>query len=293
LELTNTVMSKRKLLKLVEDGIVDGWDDPRLPTICGLRRRGYTKDSILDFCERIGVAKKKSTVDYALLEHCVREDLKIKAPRIMAVTDPVKVVITNYPENQEEMVEIPNNPENPEMGTRQVVFTRELYIEREDYMENPPKKYFRMYPGNEVRLMGAYIVKCEKGVYDDAGNLIEIHCTYDPETKSNSGNSTRKVKGTLHWVSAAYGVPLEVRSYKPIFTTYEEDGEVKEVFNENSLTIQHGFAEPEITRTKLGDGKFQFVRRGYYCIDTKDSKEGHLVVNETVALKSSYKPPTA
>ena len=288
LELTDTVMSKRYLKRLVDEGKVDGWDDPRMPTISGFRRRGFTPESIRDFCERIGVAKKKSVVDYALLEHCIREDLKLKCNRVMAVIDPLKVTITNYPEDKVEYLTIENNQENEAMGTREVPFTRELYVDREDFMEVPAKKYFRLFPGNEVRLKGAYFITCNEVVKDESGNITELLCTYDPLTKSGAGLSERKVKGTIHWVSAKFGVPCEARFYDHIYKEVEnpETGEVEEVFNENSLTVKPCIVEPSVKDAKPGE-KFQFLRHGYFCVDTKSNG---LVFNETVNMKSSYKP---
>ena len=292
LNLTHTVMSKRKLRKLVEDGIVDGWDDPRMPTISGLRRRGYTPESIKDFCDRIGVAKTNSTVDIALLEHCIREDLKLKEARIMAVLKPIKVVITNYPEGQVEMLEVENNQENPEMGTRQVPFSREIYIEQDDFMEEPPKKFFRLSPGKEVRLKSAYIIKCEEVIKDEAtGAIIELRCTYDPQTKSGSGFTERKVKGVLHWVSIAHAVKADVRIYDHIFQDESEDeGDMDGMnLNPNSLEVLESYVEPELSNVEPGS-RFQFVRNGFFCADTKDSTTEKPVFNRIVSLKSSYKP---
>ncbi|MBZ4646748.1 MAG: Glutaminyl-tRNA synthetase [Clostridia bacterium] len=296
LELTNTVMSKRKLRKLVEEGYVDGWDDPRMPTISGLRRRGYTPEAIKDFCERIGVAKRISTVDIALLEHCIREDLKLKEPRMMAVLRPLKVVITNYPEGQVEYLEVENNQENPEMGYRKVPFSRVIYIEQDDFMENPPKKFFRLSPGNEVRLKNAYFIKCQEVIKDEkTGEIIELHCTYDPQTKSGSGFTERKVKGTLHWVSAAHAVKAEVRLYDHLFLEEDQAGEVDSIamdgmnLNPKSLEILESYVEPALAEFKPGS-RFQFVRQGYFCIDTKDTAGDKLVFNRIVSLKSSYKP---
>ncbi len=294
LELTNTVMSKRKLRKLVEEGYVDGWDDPRMPTISGLRRRGYTPEAIRDFCARIGVAKNNSTVDIALLEHCVRDDLKVKKPRIMAAVKPLKVVITNYPGDKVEYLEVENNQECPEMGTREVPFSRELYIEKADFMENPPKKYFRLFPGNEVRLKNAYFIKCEEVIKDENGEVIELHCTYDPETKSGSGFTGRKVKGTIHWVSAKYAVKAEVRLYDHLFLEEEQAQDVESFeldgmkLNKNSLEVVEGFVEPSIKEGKPGE-KYQFIRDGYYCIDSVDTTNEKLVINRIVSLKSSFK----
>ena len=288
--LTNVVTGKRYIKKLVEDGIVDGWDDPRLVTIAALRRRGYTPESLRMFVDLVGVSKANSSVDYAMLEYCIREDLKLKRPRMMAVLDPVKLVIDNYPEGQTEMLSIPNNLENPEMGEREVPFSRELYIEREDFMENPPKKYFRLFPGNEVRLMGAYFVTCTGFEKDENGNVTEIHCTYDPETKSGSGFTGRKVKGTIHWVSAPTAGKVECRLYENIVD--EEKGKLNEDgtlnLNPNSKTITTAYVEPKLMAAKPYDS-FQFMRNGYYCVDCKDSKEGQPVYNRIVSLKSSFK----
>ena len=288
--LTNVVTGKRYIKKLVEDGIVDGWDDPRLVTIAALRRRGYTPEALRMFVELVGVSKANSSVDYAMLEYCIREDLKLKRPRMMAVLDPVKLIIDNYPEGQTEMLSIPNNLENPEMGEREVPFSRELYIEREDFMENPPKKYFRLFPGNEVRLMGAYFVTCTGFEKDENGNVTEIHCTYDPETKSGSGFTGRKVKGTIHWVSAPTAGKVECRLYENIVD--EEKGKLNADgtlnLNPNSKTITTAYVEPKLMETKAYDS-FQFMRNGYYCVDCKDSKEGQPVYNRIVSLKSSFK----
>ena len=290
--LTNVVTGKRYIKKLVEDGIVDGWDDPRLVTIAALRRRGYTPESLRMFVDLVGVSKANSSVDYAMLEYCIREDLKLKRPRMMAVLDPVKLVIDNYPEGQIEMLSIPNNLENPEMGEREVPFSRELYIEREDFMENPPKKYFRLFPGNEVRLMGAYFVTCTGFEKDENGNVTEIHCTYDPETKSGSGFTGRKVKGTIHWVSAPTAGKVECRLYENIVD--EEKGKLNADgtlnLNPNSKTITTAYVEPKLMEAKAYDS-FQFMRNGYYCVDCKDSKEGQPVYNRIVSLKSSFKLP--
>ena len=292
LYLTNVVTGKRYIKKLVEEKIVDGWDDPRLVSIAALRRRGYTPESIQKFVELCGISKANSSVDYAMLEYCIREDLKMKRPRMMAVLDPVKVVIDNYPEGQVEYLPVDNNLENPELGSREVPFTRELYIEREDFMEEPPKKYFRMFPGNEVRLMNAYFVKCTDYITDENGKVTEIHCTYDPETKSGSGFTGRKVKGTIHWVCAEECVDAEVRLYENIVDeekgVYNEDGSLN--LNPNSLTIlPECKLEAGLKDSKAYDS-FQFVRQGYFCCDAKDSTEDHLVFNRIVSLKSSYKP---
>ncbi|MBS5272516.1 glutamine--tRNA ligase/YqeY domain fusion protein [butyrate-producing bacterium] len=290
--LTNVVTGKRYIKKLVEDGIVDGWDDPRLVTIAALRRRGYTPEALRMFVELVGVSKANSSVDYAMLEYCIREDLKLKRPRMMAVLDPVKLIIDNYPEGQTEMLSIPNNLENPEMGEREAPFSRELYIEREDFMENPPKKYFRLFPGNEVRLMGAYFVTCTGFEKDENGNVTEIHCTYDPETKSGSGFTGRKVKGTIHWVSAPTAGKVECRLYENIVD--EEKGKLNADgtlnLNPNSKTITTAYVEPKLMEAKAYDS-FQFMRNGYYCVDCKDSKEGQPVYNRIVSLKSSFKLP--
>ncbi|EDS77015.1 glutaminyl-tRNA synthetase [Clostridium botulinum C str. Eklund] len=290
LNLTNTVMSKRKLKQLVDEGFTDAWDDPRMPTISGLRRRGYTPEAVRNFCREIGVAKNNSLVDVRMLEHFIREDLKTKAARTMAVLRPLKVVITNYPEGQVEMLEAENNQDNPEMGSREIPFTREIYIEQEDFMENPPKKYHRLYVGNEVRLKNAYFVKCTDIVKDENGNVVEVHCTYDPETKSGSGFTGRKVKGTIHWVSAEYGVPAEFRLYDSLILDDEQD-ESKSFLdnvNPNSLEIVQGFIEPYMKDAKAND-KFQFVRNGYFNVDSKYTTSDKLVFNRTVSLKSSFK----
>ena len=290
---TNVITGKRYIKKLVEDGVVDGWDDPRLVTLAALRRRGYTPESIRMLMNMVGVSKAQSSIDYAMLEYCIREDLKLTRPRMMAVLDPIKLVITNYPEGQIEYLDVPNNQENPEMGTRKVPFGRELYIERDDFMIEPPKKYYRLFPGNEVRLMSAYFVKCEDYVLDDEGNVIEVHCTYDPETKSGSGFTGRKVKGTIHWVAKDTAVNAEVRLYENLVDeekgVYNEDGSVN--LNPNSLTVvENCYIEPAIEEAKPGDS-FQFVRNGYFCVDTKDSTDDHLVFNRIVSLKSSFKLP--
>ncbi len=296
LNITNTVMSKRKLKQLVDEGYVDGWDDPRMPTVSGLRRRGYTPESIREFVKETGVSKGSGTVDSAMLEHFVREDLKLKAPRTMGILNPLKVVITNYPEGQVEMLEAENNPENPEMGTRQIPFSREIYIEQEDFMENPPKKYFRLFPGNEVRLKNAYFIKCEEVVKDAEGNVVELHCSYDPETKSGSGFTGRKVKGTLHWVEASQAIPAEFRLYEPLILDEEqeeaeESGEATTFLdhvNEKSLQIIQGFIEPNMKDVKPQD-KFQFFRHGYFNVDPKHSTTEKTVFNLIVSLKSSFK----
>ncbi|MFJ7978191.1 glutamine--tRNA ligase/YqeY domain fusion protein [Peribacillus sp. JNUCC 23] len=293
LNLTNTVMSKRKLKQLVDEGVVDGWDDPRMPTISGLRRRGYTPEAIRAFCYEIGVSKAYGTIDSQVLNHFVREDLKLKAPRTMGILKPLKVVITNYPEGQVEWLEAEINPENPEMGTRQIPFSREIYVEQDDFMENPPKKYFRLFPGNEVRLKHAYFIKCEEVIKDAEGNVVELHCTYDPETKSGSGFTGRKVKGTLHWVDAAHAVPAEFRNYQPLILDEEPNEEEEEKtflerINPDSLEILQGFVEPNM-KDILPQDKFQFFRHGYYNVDPKHTTDGHLVLNQIVELKSSFK----
>lgn len=287
--LSNTIMGKRHLKKLVEENIVDGWDDPRMPTLAGLRRRGFTPEAIRTFVRETGVAKSNSITDWKMLEHFVREDLKLKAPRTMAVLRPLKVVITNYPENQIEMLDAENNPENPEMGFRKIPFSREIYIEQDDFMENPPSKYFRLFPGNEVRLKHAYFIRCEEVVKDDQGNVVELRCTYDPETKSGSGFTGRKVKGTIHWVEASHAIPAEFRLYEPLVTEEEsEEGEsVLERINPRSLIVEKGFVEPGMSKAKPQD-KFQFFRHGYFNVDPKHSTEGKLVFNRIVSLKSSY-----
>ena len=295
LYLTNVVTGKRYIKRLVEDGIVDGWDDPRLVSIAALRRRGFTPESIQNFVDLCGISKANSSVDYAMLEYCIREDLKAKRPRMMAVLDPVKVIIDNYPEGQVEYLEVDNNVENPELGKRKVPFTRELYVEREDFMEEPPKKYFRMFPGNEVRFMNAYFVKCNSCVKDENGNITEIHCTYDPASKGGNSPDGRKVKGTIHWVSAEYGKQVTVRLYENIVNeelgVYNEDGSLN--LNPNSLTVlDNCVVEPELMNAKAYDS-FQFVRNGFFCADCKDSKDGQPVFNRIVSLKSSFKLPTA
>ncbi len=291
LNLNYTVMSKRKLLQLVQEGIVTGWDDPRMPTISGLRRRGYTPESVRMFAEKVGVARRDNVIDVALLEFCAREDLNAKVPRIYAVLDPVKVVVTNYPEGAVEYMEAINNPEDESQGSRQLPFSRELYIEREDFMENPPKKYFRLAPGQEVRLKNAYIVKCEGVVKDEAGEISEIHVTYDPSTRSGLEGSERKVKGTLHWVSAQHCFDAEVRVYDRLFSDPEPDGhedkDFKEFLNPESLRIiPNAKMEPSLKEAKVLE-KFQFQRLGYFCVD-KDSTPEKLVFNKTVGLKDSW-----
>ena len=292
LYLKSVVTGKRYIKQLVEEGIVDGWDDPRLVSLSALRRRGFTPESIKLFMNLTGVSKAQSTCDYAMLEYCIREDLKMKAKRMMAVLDPIKLVIDNYPEGQVEYMEVENNQENPELGSRKVPFSRELYIEREDFMEEPPKKYFRLFPGNEVRLKGAYFVTCTGFEKDADGNITEVHCTYDPATKSDSGFEGRKVKGTIHWVDASNCVDAEVRLYENIVKDDEpvrnEDGSWN--LNPNSLTVlKNCKLEQNFKDAQPGDS-FQFMRHGYFCVDTKDTEPGHLVFNRIVSLKSSYKP---
>jgi len=291
--LTNVVTGKRYIKKLVEDGIVDGWDDPRLVSIAALRRRGFTPKSIQRFVELCGVSKSNSSVDYAMLEYCIREDLKMERPRMMAVLDPVKLIIDNYPEGKEELLEVANNLENEALGFRQVPFGRELYIERDDFMEEPPRKYFRMFPGNEVRLMHAYFVKCTGCVKDENGKIVEVHCTYDPETKCGSGFTGRKVKGTIHWVPAREAVQAEVRLYENIIDeekgVYNEDGSLN--LNPDSLKVlKNCYLEPALLEAKPEES-FQFVRQGFFCVDYKDSREGAPVFNRIVSLKSSYVLP--
>ena len=293
LYLTNVGTGKRYIKKLVEDGIVDGWDDPRLVSIAALRRRGYTPESIKRFVELVGVSKANSSVDYAMLEYCIREDLKLKKSRMMAVLDPVKLVIDNYPEGQVEELDVPNNLENPELGSRKVPFSREVYIEREDFMEEPPKKYFRMFPGNEVRLMGAYFVKCTGCEKDENGNVTVVHGTYDPETKSGSGFEGRKVKGTIHWVAVPTAKKIECRLYENIVD--EEKGKLNADgtlnLNPNSLTVlKECYGEPALAQAEAYDS-FQFVRNGYFCADCKDSTKENPVFNRIVSLKSSFKLP--
>lgn len=293
LYLTNVVTGKRYIKKLVEDGIVDGWDDPRLVSIAALRRRGFTPESIKKFVELCGVSKANSSVDYAMLEYCIREDLKMKRPRVMAVLNPLKLVIDNYPEEQIEYLEAPNNMENPELGSRSVPFGKELYIEQEDFMEVPVKKYKRLYPGNEVRLMNAYFVTCTDVEKDENGNVTVVHCTYDPASKGGNSPDGRKVKGTIHWVSAQDNVQAEVRLYENIIDeekgVYNEDGSLN--LNPNSLTVlKNCYVEKSLKDAKAYDS-FQFVRNGFFCVDAKDSKEGALVFNRIVSLKSSFKLP--
>ncbi|HPZ44300.1 MAG TPA: glutamine--tRNA ligase/YqeY domain fusion protein [Bacillota bacterium] len=291
LNLTYTVMSKRKLRMLVEEGIVSGWDDPRMPTISGLRRRGYTPEAIRDFCERIGVAKSNSIVDIAMLEHCIREDLNLRVPRVMAVLKPLKLIIDNYPEGQVEELEAEYNPENPALGSRKLPFSRELYIEEEDFCENPPKQYFRLSPGREVRLKNAYIIRCERVVKNEkTGEVLEVHCTYDPETRSGSAASSRKVKGTLHWVSARHAVPAEVRLYDHLFLKEnpDEEEDFKSCLNPNSLIrLTNCLLEPSLAGAEPGS-RYQFLRKGYFCVDTVDSTKERLVFNRIVPLKDTW-----
>ncbi|MDP4083366.1 MAG: glutamine--tRNA ligase/YqeY domain fusion protein [Bacillota bacterium] len=295
LNITNTVMSKRKLKKLVDEGFVDGWDDPRMPTISGMRRKGFTPASIREFVRETGVSKGSGAVDSQMLDHFVREDLKLKAPRTMGVVRPLKIVITNYPEGQVEWLDAENNPEVPEMGMRKIPFSREIYIEQDDFMENPPAKYHRLFPGNEVRLKHAYFIKCEEFIKDENGEVIELHCTYDPETKSGTGFTGRKVKGTIHWVEASVAVPAEFRLYEPLILdeTGEDDSEGEEKtfldhVNPNSIEILQGFVEPNMAETKVQD-KFQFFRHGYFNVDPKMTTKEKLVFNRIVSLKSSFK----
>ncbi|MCR5144472.1 MAG: glutamine--tRNA ligase/YqeY domain fusion protein [Lachnospiraceae bacterium] len=290
--LTNVVTGKRYIKKLVEDGIVDGWDDPRLVSIAGLRRRGYTPEAIRNFVELSGISKANSSSDYAMLEYCIREDLKKKKSRVMAVLDPIKVVIDNYPEGQVEYLTAPNNMENEELGSREIPFSREIYIDRDDFMEEPPRKYFRMFPGNEVRLMNAYFVTCNSFIKDDEGNVVEIHCTYDPETKGGDSPDGRKVKGTIHWVNCDTAVQATVRLYENLVDeekgVYNEDGSVN--VNPDSLVERVAYVEPSVKGAKAYDS-FQFVRQGFFCVDAKDSTDDNLVFNRIVSLKSSFKLP--
>ncbi|MGN0431221.1 MAG: glutamine--tRNA ligase/YqeY domain fusion protein [Lachnospiraceae bacterium] len=292
LYLTNVVTGKRYIKRLVEDGIVDGWDDPRLVSIAALRRRGFTPESIKLFVDLCGVSKANSSVDYAMLEYCIREDLKLKRPRVMAVLDPVKLIIDNYPEGQTELLSAPNNLENEELGSREIPFGKELYIEREDFMEEPPKKYFRLFPGNEVRLMNAYFVTCTGCVKDENGVVTEVHCTYDPASKGGNSPDGRKVKGTIHWVPAKEAIKAEVRLYENIIDeekgVYNEDGSLN--LNPNSLTVKEAYLEPSLAQAKAFES-FQFVRNGFFCVDYKDSKEGAPVFNRIVSLKSSFVLP--
>ena len=294
LYLTNVVTGKRYIKRLVEEGIVDGWDDPRLVSIAALRRRGFTPESIKMFVELCGVSKANSSVDYAMLEYCIREDLKLKRSRVMAILDPVKLIIDNYPEGQTEEFTVPNNPENEALGSRTVTFSRELYIERNDFMENPPKKYFRMFPGNEVRLMQAYFVKCVDFRKDEDGKITEIHCTYDPASRGGNSPDGRKVKGTIHWVNAADAKPVEMRLYENLIDeekgVYNEDGTMN--INPDSLEVLQGVVEPALAEAKPYES-FQFVRNGFFCADAKLSKPGKPVFGRIVSLKSSFKLPKA
>jgi len=294
LNITNTVMSKRYLKSLVDEGVVEGWDDPRMPTISGMRRKGYTAEAIRNFCREIGVAKANSVIEESYLEYFIREDLKLKAPRTMAVLDPIKVVITNYPEGQVEWLDAEINAENPEMGIRQIPFSREIYIEREDFMENPPNKYFRLFPGNEVRLKHAYFIVCNEVVKNEQGEVIELRCTYDPETKSGSGFTGRKVKGTIHWVEASMAVPAKLRLFEPLI---EDAPELKDVpflerINPNSMRVVNGYIEPNMKDAQSGD-KFQFFRHGYFSVDPVKGEDDQLVFNRVVSLKSSFDPKKA
>lgn len=290
LNLTNTIMSKRFLKQLVDEGITDGWDDPRMPTIAGLRRRGYTPESIRNFCREIGVAKSNSTVDSQMLEYFIREDLNYKTRRVMAVLRPVKVVITNYPEDQEELLEVDYSLDNLDLGKRIVPFSREIYIDADDFMEDPPKKYFRLFPGNEVRLKDAYFIKCNEVIKDDNGSILELRCTYDPETKSGSGFTGRKVKGTIQWVSAKHAIPAEIRVFNSLILDEnpEEEKSFMERINPDSMEILQGFVEPSLVSAKPQD-KFQFVRVGFFNVDTKHTTPEKLVFNRIVSLKSSFK----
>lgn len=293
LYLTNVITGKRYIKRLVDQGIVDGWDDPRLVTIAALRRRGFTPESLKNFMDLVGVAKSNSSVDYAMLEYCIRDDLKPKAPRVMAVLDPIKLVIDNYPEDQVEYLDAQVNMENPELGVKQIPFCKELWIDRDDFMEEPPKKYFRLFPGNEVRLMNAYFVKCVSYEKDENGKVTVVHCTYDPITKNGTGFTGRKVKGTIHWVPVPFAKKVTARLYENLVDeekgVYNEDGSVN--LNPNSLTVvENCYIEPAIEEAKPGDS-FQFVRNGYFCVDTKDSTDDYLVFNRIVSLKSSFKLP--
>lgn len=292
LGINHTVMSKRKLRTLVENGIVSGWDDPRMPTLCGLRRRGYTPESIRNFCSRIGVSKVISTVDYAFLEHCLREDLNLRAQRVMAVIDPIKLIITNYPEDKVEEFEVENNPNRPEDGKRTVTFSRELFIERDDFMEEPVKKYFRLFPGNEVRLKTTYVVKCTGCKKDENGNVLEVYAEYDPETRGGSTPDGRKVRGTIHWADAKTCLDAEVRMYDNLFLDTDPDGTGKdfmECINPNSLKVLKNCKVENFLKDAEAPAFYQFMRLGYFCLDSKDSKPGHLVFNRSVSLKDGFK----
>jgi len=293
LNVSNTVMSKRKLKQLVDEGFVDGWDDPRMPTISGMRRKGFTPESIRTFVSETAITKNNSTVDSQMLEHFVREDLKLKAPRTMGILNPLKVVITNYPEGQIELLDAEINPENPEMGMRKIPFSREIYIEKDDFMEEPPKKYFRLFPGNEVRLKNAYFIKCEEIIKDTNGEVVELRCTYDPETKSGTGFTGRKVKGTIHWVEATHAVPAEFRLYEPLILDETEEAEEEgktflDYVNPNSLEVLQGFVEPNMRESRPQE-KFQFFRHGYFNVDPKVTTVDKLVFNRIVSLKSSFR----
>jgi glutaminyl-tRNA synthetase len=293
LNVTNTVMSKRKLKQLVEEGFVDGWDDPRMPTISGMRRKGFTPESIRAFVRETGIHKGSGAVDSQMLEHFVREDLKLKVPRTMGVINPLKVVITNYPEGQIELLDAEINPENPEMGMRKIPFSREIYIEKDDFMEEPPKKYFRLFPGNEVRLKNAYFITCQEVIKDEKGEVVELRCTYDPETKSGTGFTGRKVKGTIHWVESTHAVPAEFRLYEPLILDADKDeSDEGKTFldhvNPNSLEVLQGFVEPNMKESRPQD-KFQFFRHGYFNVDPKHTTVDKLVFNRIVSLKSSFK----
>ena len=292
LNMTNTVMSKRKLKKLVDENFVDGWDDPRMPTIAGLRRRGFTPESIRNFCRAIGVSKASSIVDSQMLDYFLRDDLEKKAPRTMAILNPLKIVITNYPEGKTETFRIENNPDDASAGVREVPFSKEIYIEREDFMENPPKKYYRLFPGNEVRLKSAYFIKCTEAIKDEEGNIIELRCTYDPASKGGNSPDGRKVRGTLHWINVDTAIPAEMRIYEPLILEQQEKEGEEDSFlnyvNPNSLKIVKGFVEPDMKHVKP-DEKFQFFRHGYFVLDRKYSKDGKLIFNRIVSLKSSFK----
>ncbi|MGI5970868.1 MAG: glutamine--tRNA ligase/YqeY domain fusion protein [Oscillospiraceae bacterium] len=290
LSINYTVMSKRKLRLLVEKGLVSGWDDPRMPTLCGLRRRGYTARSILNFTERIGVSKADSTIEYAFLEHCLREDLNERAQRVMAVIDPVKLTITNYPEGKTEYFETENNPNRPEDGTRKISFSRELWIEREDFMEEPAKKYYRLFPGNEVRLKGAYVIRCTGCKKDENGNVAEVLAEYDPGTAGGNTPDGRKVKSTIHWVDAATAVDAEIRLYDNLFTDPDPDsGDFLELLNPDSLKVMKGCKVEKALANVEPPAHFQFMRQGYFCVDSRDSRPGYPVFNRSVSLKDSFK----
>ena len=290
LELNNTITSKRKLKKLVDEGIVDGWDDPRMPTISGMRRRGYTPEAIRNFCDMIGVSKSNSRVEFGMLEYCLREDLNMTARRAMVVLDPLKITITNYPEGQIEYLDAEINPNQPELGTYKIPFGREIYIEQEDFKEEANNKFFRLKPGKEVRLKHAYIIQCDEVVKDEAGNIIELKCSYDPTTRSGMENANRKVKGTLHWVEATTALDAEVHMLDFLLLPEQGEGDFMEYLNPNSLVVKQGCkATPDMKEAKAGD-KFQFLRNGYFCVDSRYSTPDHLVFNETVSLKGNYKP---